>query len=126
MLPNDPHLRLGEAHATMALRQHESSQERLAKEGRFVAAADPDSHRRSKESAMKTLVRPATFFFTVVIALTALLGTAVQLAPTTAARHMLASSPRTLLDVTSSTKRMLAIESTINLGQQLASRQRVL
>ena len=75
---------------------------------------------------MKTIVRPATIFFTVVIALTALLGASAQAVSTTAGRHMVATAPRTLLDVTSSTKRMLAIESTIELGQQVAARQRVL
>ena len=126
MLPNDPQLRLREAQATMALRHHESSQERLAAEARLAAAADPASHRHSKETVMKTFIRPATVFFTVVIALTALLGTAAPSVPSALGGNMLATSPRMLLDVTSSTKRMLAIDSTIDLGQQLASRRRVL
>src|SRR4029079_13399161 len=120
MLPNDPQLRLSEAHTTMALRHHESSQERLASEARLLSRADREAHRHSKGSAMKTIVRPATFLFTVVVALTALLGASAQVAPTTAGSNVLAVSPRTLLDVASSTKRMLAIDSTIDLRQQLA------
>jgi hypothetical protein len=126
MLPNDPQLRLSEAHTTMALRHHESSQERLAAEARLVAAADPASHRRSKETAMKSLIRPATVMFTVVIALSALLGAVGPSVPATAGRNMLATSPRALFVVTSSSERMLAIDSTSDMGQQMASRRRVL
>ena len=77
MLPNDPQLRLHEAQATMAMRQHESSQERLAAEARLVAAADPasrsafegDSH-EDLHSCLTTVI----FCLRVVIALSALLG----------------------------------------------------
>ena len=126
MLPNDPQLRLSEAQATMALRHHESSQERLAKEARLVAAGDPASRPHSKETAVKTFIRPTTVLFTVVIALSALLVGVAPSAPTSAGRNMLATSPRVLLDLTSSAKRLLAIDSTIDLEQQLASRRRVL
>jgi hypothetical protein len=126
MLPNDPQLRLSEAQATMAVRHHESSQERLAAEARLVAAAYPASGRHSKEKSMKTFIRPATVLFSVVIALSALLAAVAPSLPTTAGRHVIATSPRVLLEATSSTKRMLAIDSTIDLGQQVASRRRVL
>jgi hypothetical protein len=39
MLPNDPLLALHQAKATMAERQHQSGQERLAAAGRFAAGA---------------------------------------------------------------------------------------
>ena len=75
---------------------------------------------------MKTLIRPTTVLFTVVLALSALLGAVAPSGPTSAGRHLLATSPRLLLNITSSNQRMLAIDSTIDLGQRVASSRRVL
>jgi hypothetical protein len=115
MLPNDSQLRLSEAHTTMALRHHESAQERLALEARSAAAGDPASHPSSRETAMNTLIRPATILLTVVIAISALFAAIAPPAPATAGRQMLATSPR-----------MVGVESTTDLDQLLASSRRVL
>jgi len=109
VFPNDPQLRLGEAHATIALRHRESAQERLAAEARLLAAADPASHRIPKEGSVKTLIRPATAFFSVVLALSALLVVSAPPVPSSAARNMLVRTPSLLLDVTASQRQQLAV-----------------
>jgi hypothetical protein len=109
----------------MALRHHESAQERLAAEARLLAAADPASRRSPKERLVKTLIRPATAVFSVVLALSALLVLSTPPPPSSAARHMLARPPSLLLDISASQKRMLAADRSGDTGQQLAVGRRV-
>lgn len=75
---------------------------------------------------MKSFIRPATAFVTVVLALSALVGAASASAPAVAARHQLAGSPSTLLDATSSRRHLLAVDSVSDVGQQVAARRLVL
>ena len=57
MLPNDPLLALRAAQDTMAQRQRESSQERMAASTRLVARPDPGHSRRAPKRAFLSLVR---------------------------------------------------------------------
>ena len=74
---------------------------------------------------MKTLIRPATAFFSVVLALSALLVVSEPPVPSSAARTMLARTPSLPLDVSASQKRMLAVNRAGETGQQLAVSRRV-
>ena len=91
MLPNDPMLALRSAQDKMIQRQYESAQERLA----------------SRAPSLKRSIRPGTLFVTIVVAVTALFGATSAPVPTTAGRHMLATSPSTSLDRATSRMRTL-------------------
>lgn len=121
MLPNDPMLALREANATMAHRHHEASQERLGAHARLVTKPDP-----AKASVVRSVIRPATLFVTVVLALTALIGASSASVPNVAAKRMLATSSSKLLDDTASRRRLLAIAPSGDVAQQQATRRRVL
>jgi hypothetical protein len=75
---------------------------------------------------MKNFTRPATTFVTVVLAVSALVGTSSAAIPNLASRHMLARSPSSLLDNTAGRRLLLAIDSAGDAMQQEAVRARVL
>ena len=75
---------------------------------------------------MKNFTRPATTFVTVILAVTALVGTSSAAVPNVAARNMLARSPSSLLDATTGLRWLLAIDSASDRGPQEATRRRVL
>jgi hypothetical protein len=74
---------------------------------------------------MKRFTRPATAFVTVVLAVTALVATSSAAMPNVASRNMLARSPSSLTDTTAGLRRLLAIDSAADIGQQVAARGRV-
>jgi hypothetical protein len=138
MLPNDPILALRAAQDTMAQRQYDAGQERLAATVRLVHGAKSTRTNRDGAHLFPRLIQylPQAFrhgsifrratIVTIVLALSALVGASSASAPTVAARHQLARSPSTLLDATSSRRHLLAVDSAGAAGQQVAARRLVL
>jgi hypothetical protein len=125
MLPNDPMLALRAAQDTMAQRQYESGQERLAATARLVGGPSSEADSHPTHVVHGSIFRRATIV-TIVLALSALVGASTTSAPAVAARHQLARSPSTLLDATSSRRHLLAVDSAGAAGQQVAARRLVL
>ena len=127
MLPNDPMLALRAAQDTMAHRQYESSQERLAASARLAAKAHGAStDRLPKGFAVKSVVRPATAFVTLLLALSALIAASSASASDIASKRVVARSSNVVLDVTASRKRLLAMDRAGNIEQHQAAVRRLL
>jgi hypothetical protein len=124
MLPNDPMLALRAAQDTMAQRQYASAQERLAATVRPVVRPNSEADRHQTHLIRGSIFRRTTLV-TVVLALSALVGAAAVSEPSVAARRVLATSPRTLVDLTSNRMRVVAIDPASDIERNQTTSRRV-